>query len=474
MTPFINLDRLPSSTRDNLAARIGVAGPAQAATIAGLLTLVDLTNPDSVAAFLGVPPQAEFPSAGQARTWGRNEWGAWAVAHGYESHGETTHSWLWRHPYFQALVISVAKTPGDFRTPMAMATQTRRAHRQMVDVGIGVLIAAIGGLVGARGDDGSTVVEIPVLLEESDQSAYWEQVREIIRAAAASLFRRGTPVQIALRDDNHSVGDVRQMLVRITRERNVSARAALSVACDMQADEADRVVKRLSVQDAAAAAPAGMFDSLTDLLHQLREEDKVQRDQQRAERDAEREARRATEAVPVDEQTHTREQVQQVFDSRRGAIIDQLGAVMKAAQSTLDRARFALDQLPQFRIPALDDSSKTSELQAQIAGLTKELEATRADRDTWKDMAQVEAKRASEAKEDAQMHAKDRLDLQAVVQLVSDTLSGCGSLNPMAFAQALETLRTEAQNALRATAHPPVARTPPATSAAPASQEAAA
>lgn len=459
----INLQHLPALARTSLTSLLSMMSPMRAESVSGLLQRVDLTDYDSIASYLGIPILSEFPTAGRARTWGRDEWGAWAAAHGYESRGDTTHSWAWCHPYFQALVLSVAKTPSDFRTPMAMATQTRRAHRHMLDVGCGVALSFIAGTAGVKGGSDEPQYELPVMLE--DIPPYWEQVRELIRAATATQFRYSTPVQTVLRDEHHTSGDVRQLLARILKESNLSPRQSLSTACEMRPEEAERVVKTLSTQHASASAPAGMFDALTDLLHQLREEDKWQREQQRAERAAEREAARAVEAAPVDEQTHTREQVQQVFDSRRGAIVDQLGAVMKAAQSTLDRARFALDQLPQFRIPALDAGGKVTELQAEVV----QLQAAVGERDEvirTLTAANAEASaRTSNAKQDLEQLSSDNVTLRVVVQLVADTLGGCGSLNPMAFAQALETLRTEAQAALKATSHPPRA-SPPAQSAA--------
>lgn len=450
---IINLLHLPAAARTSLTQLLGVMSPNRAESVGGLLQRVDLTDYDSVATYLGIPILSKFPTAGHARTWGRDEWGAWAEANSYESRGDTAHSWAWCHPYFQALVLSVAKTPSDFRTPMAMATQTRRAHRHMLDVGTGVALSFIAGTAGIKGGADEPQYELPVMLE--DTPAYWEQVRELIRAAASAQFRHGTPVQNVLRDDHHTVGDVRQLLARITKESNIAPRVALIQACEVQPDDAERTLKTLSTQHAGTSAPAGMFDSLTDLLQQLREEDRVQRNQQRAERDAEREAKRATEAAPVDEQTHTREQVQQVFDSRRGAILDQLGAVMKAAQSTLDRARFAMDQLPQFRIPALDAGSKTADLQAEVARLQADI-GERDEVIRTLTAANVEASaKTSNMEQDLEQLSSDNVTLRVVVQLVADTLGGCGSLNPMAFAQALETLRTEAQAALKATSHPP-------------------
>lgn len=88
--------------------------------------------------WLGVPHRTDCPTPGEARNWGKNEWNTWGEKHGYVYHGDTSHNFMWTHPLTN-LRVGLAKTSGDFRSPMALACQVRREIAAFTDAAVNML-----------------------------------------------------------------------------------------------------------------------------------------------------------------------------------------------------------------------------------------------------------------------------------------------------------------------------------------------
>jgi hypothetical protein len=395
--------------------------------------------------WLGIPNPDDCPVPGDARSWGKAEWGEWALKNGYAYDGERAHNFMWRHTVAPSLTIGLAKTSGDWRSPMRLATDVRRAVRTLaVNAArfLAMCLTPVHELTNALHDDHD--LYDPAKDEEElkncviNGASHPEVYEKLILAAAdgftldsVNAFRAGkVPNQTVL-----------AALNALDKEFGVPRRRALKMT-GMSDSVADALVLRLQGN---GMVPADVLYDLKDTLAQLRAEEAEAKARKQAERDAERAAKEAAKAPKPAPVVTRRDQIQTVLNQRRQMIIDQLHRVEQASKSAVDRVMLALHDIPSFDLPEdLNDPAQAK----QIEQLTADLAAADVERTALKvRLEQVVPKTAIDSEQAA--HAAElRAHLQAFAGLVVDTVRGAGQMNPFALVSALNSLAQEAEAAI--------------------------
>jgi hypothetical protein len=395
-----------------------------------------------------MPYAGDMPTPGIASGWERKEWGLWAEANGYDYKGDTAHNFLWENRAWPQLSIGLAKTTGDRRSSMALASQVRRATRKLNTVAHCALLALHNGtpdmakleadvaaIVAAQGIDPASDGEVLSTVLE----ALTRVPQTTARVAAGDL--PGAPFVECRAFTN--------VLSKLEREFGYTQRRALKAA-GVEDAPAERLMAVLR-----GAGPtvhlrfAHEYGDLVDLLALLREQDRLQRDEKAAAREAERAAREAKRAAAA-KGPSKRDQLLAVLHQRHNVTEDQLLRVKEAFASAQDRLNFALSNLPAVSLP---DDLNDPELVERCASLEAQLAAFQAT-----EAAQGERIRTLEAQlADAEQYASkqevakaDREHLIAFAGLVRDAVKGASNMNPFALVEALNSLAAEADTILKA------------------------
>lgn len=413
---------------------------------------------DVAAKWMGLPGVGDCPTPGQARNWSKEQWEEWAKTFGYVFQGRTTHSYLFQHGLVPHLNFGIATTPGDFRTPMAMAREVRCGIRDAVarlrptvvavaciginpkhDADEAVVKAAIGKLAAAaktRAADADAAFRalLPDGVYDSDDKLV------ALNAAADELLRR----YMARKDaDKHEVDFslINSRFRVLKNEFDVGPKQAMKMAmgADYDGQEAE-VAKLLEVLKLCRAGdtipfPDGIVDNLSDAIEFLREAEKADKEYKRAEREREREEREV-KARPKT----LRELTQEGIDGRRQLVIDQLRSYEKLAQSLVDRMRLAQTQVPVFPLPEFADPAELKAARDEIVYLRESGEAGH---------AQVEHLKKQLAETgDAKVLAEQIETARAFAAVAADTLKGVVQMNPFQMVSALQALQQQAEEVM--------------------------
>jgi hypothetical protein len=403
------------------------------------------TNDDDVSPtceWLGIPVPETLPTPGQAKTWHKDEWSEWSKNNGFEFTGETTHSWTWKHPLVNSLVISVAKTPGDFRTPMAMATQTRRAVREFA-VGANVLLRALAkkGFHDAIKDiDEKSLKEYLVgCLQSKD-----EQNHKVVMGLQQQAMEEGKL--------SKTLTDLVNVLGRITKDFNIPASRVLSQLLNCDAKGGQEEWERMKLFAPDHPIGASMVAEAKDYLEALRDNERAEIEEKRAERDrdlAEREEKRLAKLRPKT----SRQVLQEMIDQQDDLRLKGIRGCMTAAISTIDRLRTMEAQLSKsMEVPEIEDPAMKAEIAAKDQKI-KMVEEVLKERDQELDrqklrigdleiqVAQVTPERLTHLNGvEAQMHA--------LASLVVSTIEEAKKGNSFQMVEALNNLVAEAKHFL--------------------------
>jgi hypothetical protein len=356
--------------------------------------------------------------------------------------GDTTHSWTWKHPLANTLVISVAKTPGDFRTPMAMATQTRRAVREWTTAANVVMRAlmktGVGGAMKDRDEDGIKAELVKAVQAKDDTN----------RKAIMTLQYK------AMEEDKLSktLTDLVNILGRITKDFNIPPAKTLSQLLDCDAKGGQDEWERMKLFAPDHPISASMVAEAKDYLDSLRDMERAEKDEKRMERDredAEREERRLAKLRPKTSQQVMQEMVDYHDDQTISGIKGCMGAVMSA----MDRLRALEAQVQKgIEIPAVEDPA----MKAEIAAKTTALEAAEkrmSDKDRFiqEQMTQIQGLEAqvSQVSADRLAHLNNvERHLHALAGLVVSTVEEAKKGNSFQMVEALNNLVAEAKHFL--------------------------
>lgn len=403
------------------------------------------TNFDDLAPvceWIGIPRPEEMPTPGQARTWHREEWAKWALEHGFAFDDEATHSWMWRNKVVSTLVLSVAKTPSDFRTPMAMATESRRAVREFATGLNAVMRRAIEKGLNNPEWRAMSEDEFRVRMVNTIQSKD-TTFRDAIMNMQQTGMENGKL--------SKTVSDLVNILQRINKDFGISPAKTLGLLLQdpkLGQDEWERM-KLFAPEHPIGAS---MFYEAKDYLEELREVDRAEREEKRLERereDAEREEKRLAKLRPKTSRQVLQEMIDRETDTRLNSIKGCIGAAI----STVDRLRAMEAQLAKsLDVPEIDDPA----MKAEIAAKDKQIEvqsirlenliATIGEKDSQiQDLkaqaAQVSAERLGRLNNiEEQMHALASL----VISTIDDAKKG----NSFQMVEALNNLVAEAKNFL--------------------------
>lgn len=329
-----------------------------------------------VCEWLGVPTPEQMPTPGQAKTWHKDEWMEWSKDNGFAYEGETTHSWTWKHPLANALTLSVAKTPGDFRTPMAMATQSRRAVREWVTAA-NVIVRSLFLDLGSDGP-------MAVLSKTMDETKFKADLVAAVQCKddqARNLIMRLQYRSIAEDDLSKTLTDLVNILGRITKDFDIPPGKIMGhLLCSNQAD-GQAEWERMKLFEPNHPISFSMVAEAKDYLDSLREMERAEKEEKRMERDREDEEREARRQAKLRPKT-TQEVIQAQVDSRDATTQAAIKSAIGAAMSTIDRLR-ALEThiIKGFQVPAIEDpvplvtalATKT----AQIVEIEQKLEEER-------------------------------------------------------------------------------------------------
>lgn len=414
-------------------------------------THVEDLNP--VCLWLGIPSPSDCPTPGQARQWKRNEWGDWANKNNFSFDNESAHTWTWKHNVVNTILISVAKTPGDWRTPMAVATQFRRRVRN-------IALAANAVLRGAV--DMKHRKEMQTCSEDEFRARLVEQVKnynhsdqspeaQLIRMSVNEVTIKG----VRTTDQSKSVSDIRNLLNLCAEHGQPGKDVLLDLLGPTDGERYWEIFKISAPETPIASA---FFDDLKDRLELLKETRRAEKDQKRLEREA-KEAeieRAAAEKVrPRTPQELAQIQVDVVHNANVKTIdgvIQAAEAAMRATGSVLDRARLARQNLAKATITGIED---TGALKADLAATRQENDLLRQSQ--AESLAKVEALllqvdelKTNQVNPDTiKKLEEDKTHLKAVASMVVDAVVAARTANPFQLVEILNGLSIDAQEALK-------------------------
>jgi hypothetical protein len=403
--------------------------------------------------YFGLLDPLRLPTPGQAGTFGQREWADLAQEFGLEPDTEQTHSFIWRHKRIKGLILSCPKTSGDWRSPMRVACDFRRDVRAVLDT-------ALDFITNVRSNK-----PVPVELVASEAA-----LRELMLTAWQKRTAEGRSNDMKFTGEtNHDMGQIRSLLNKIgsiTGEQ--PARIFVRTGRPEQGP-------RLLLLAEDSPSPVGLYDDLVDLLNMARsEQEAVEREKQekRDARDAEIAARQAAKDVDKKDAKVPRSQAQSVFDERRRLIQEVISKALDDIDSAGARLRNLRGNLPMFTIPDLNDvgdAKRVAELEAQLAAEQAKNASLESRVQLVESLSATNAAMMGEVR--AQVDDRDgrvallQDNLNAMADLVIDTIDSTGSLNPFQMVKAFGALKDEALkvkspapltllNAMTATAEP--------------------
>lgn len=389
--------------------------------------------------WLGIPTPDKLPSPGQAKTWHKDEWMEWSKNNGFVFEGETTHSWTWKHPLANTLVISVAKTPGDFRTPMAMATQTRRAVREFA-VRVNVVMR---NLISTGFD-----------FKDVDESGVKLMVVKLVQSKgeAESTVSKLHYEELQSGKLSKTLTDLVNVIGRITKDFGIPPAKTMSHLLGTNTQDGQAEWDRWKLFDPDHPIANSMVEDAKDYLDSLRDMERAEKEEKRADRDredAEREAKRLAKIQPKTSQQVMQEMVDRHDDQTVSGIKGCMGAVMSA----LDRLRALEAQVAKgIDIPVIEDPA----MKAEIAAKTTALEAAEkrmSDKDRFiqEQMIQIQGLEAqvSQVSVERLAHLNNvERHLHALAGLVVSTVEEAKKGNSFQMVEALNNLVAEAKHFL--------------------------
>ncbi len=425
-----------------------IAKPAYLVMLQDLFERTHSEDVSTVCGWLNMPTPEECPTPGQARTWGKAEWGDWADKNGFEYEGEQTHSWIWKHTVVKKLVVNVAKTPGDWRTPMAIATQTRRQVRTIATA-VNAIMRNMAGIASATTD---MVQELWSKTEEFIKDdvitqAYGRndpgQHGDVIYRTMLANTKRNT-------QDHKTVGQLLTLLNRCNEFGRTPRQVMIEI---MGPEQGAREYDAIKLADPTLPTSMEVYEEAKDQLELLKETERAEKDRKRAEREAKDVAEAAAKAEKTRPRT-AQELAQTQIDVVHNANLKTLDGVQQAAEtamrqagSVLDRVRLARSSLAKATITGIED---VGALKAELAqkGLENDLLAIEvaALKTSIADMIgktnEVNADRVAKL-------TNDKTHLKAVVAMVIDSVKAAQTANPFQMVDILNTLSNDAQEALK-------------------------
>jgi hypothetical protein len=430
------------------------------------------------AKWLGVPTSSDCPTPGQARNRTRDQWEEWARGFGYVFEGRTTHCYLYKHPIVPHLAFGIATSPGDFRTPMAMAREVRCGVRNVEWLVryYTLLLACTGIRADAPCGDDEDAARRLVGLHVTNVLAKSAEISDFVNLmlpveangvdsirgyslsdGAAALLTKYVRTSLDRKRNDVDVALVNARFRTFKNEFDLSPKQVMKAAMGADyAGQEEAVAKLLEVLKLSSPAstipmPAGIMEEFTDLLDYLRDVARAEKEAKRAEREAERQAK-AEKAKPV--QRGLRELAQDGIDGRRQTIIDQLHSYEKLAQSLVDRMRVAQTQVPLFPLPEFADPAELDAARAEIVQLQTEREAV----DAYTDDLEAKVAHLTTQLADAgdSKAIADQVEAaRAFAGVTADTLKSVAQMNPFQMVSALQALQQQAEE-LKTTLAPKV------------------
>lgn len=404
--------------------------------------------------WMGAPIVSDCPTPGQARNWTHDMWKEWAAAHGYVYDSHTAHSHLYRHSVIDHLRFGVATSPGDWRTPMAMAKDVRSGVREAAELVYGFSVAAVGfGLNAATFADADEDASRRIIggiatAVLANRLTKVEALKQIVHTCAdgSNLMPRSEELddlikRTMVRAENTRVpvDELNARLRSLKNEFDIGPKQALRQTSVFRArvDALDRFLELLKLcrpGEQVTAHPA-LPEELADLLDLLREQERVEK--------AERKSQKAKEDTPAPRTL--RETTQEAFDRRRADFLQLLQGQEKLAQSLVDRVRMSIQSLPVFPLPDMADPAALDAAAAAVAAHVAENAALRAEVTTLKQQL-AEADNA----EDLTAHLAAA---RAFADVTVETLKQAPNQNSFAMVKALQELQAQAEE-LRVTLAP--------------------
>ena len=408
------------------------------------------TNFDDLAPvceWLNLPLPEHFPTPGQARTWGKDEWSDWANRNGFANDGESAHSWMWRHPLINTIIISVAKTPSDFRTPMAMATQTRRMARTFATAANAIVRTII-----KNGID----IETGKIWIDLDEAAFKQKLINIAKAPSENNFKTIYQMQQDGLDKSgritKTVQDLAGLLGRIHKDFEIPPAKVICAIQEGTYEEAKSVWDRIKLCDPLDPITLSFYDEAKDFLENLREIERAEKDAKRAERereDAERKARQEAAKKPKTSRQVLQELIDQESDNRLKDIRGCIGAAISA----VDRLRGMEARMAKgIEVPEIEDPAMKAEIEIlneKIRMNNKIMEMMEANQQTADaKISEMQAIIAAVDPERLKKLNEVESHMHALASLVIDSVNTAKSANPFQMAEIFNSLVTEAKNFL--------------------------
>jgi Asp/Glu/hydantoin racemase len=395
-----------------------------------------------IARWFGAPVVSDCPTPGQASAWTKGDWEKWAAAYNYASEGRTAHSYLYRHKFVGHLAFGIATSPGDFRTPMAMAREVRCGVREIAPFLLAALATALLGTKGTPEDEDDARRKMGALatavcagrVKSADISAEFGfgdgsgPNDSVPDALSEYLNNRVTKTQTGV-----AVDDVNDRLRVLKTEFDLSPRAALK---GIGAEEVDSILERLRLARPGerVGVDATIVGAFNDLIDQLRE-------QRRQEKEAQKQARAAKEAARTAAPSLC-ESTRAAVGQQRSQVVESLHGVEKLAQSLIDRVRLARDQVPGFFVPEFEDVAPVKDALRQAQDQRQQDAAEIA-------LLKQQLEEAGDAKTTTDQVAAAR----AFADVTVDVLKSVAQMNPFQMVSALQTLQQQAEE-LKATLAP--------------------
>lgn len=408
-----------------------------------------------VCRWLGIPHPSDCPTPGDARQWKKDEWGEWADKNGFEYDGQATHSWNWRHKIVDTILISVAKTPGDWRTPMAVATQMRARVRN-------VALAATAIIRGTL--EVKDRPEIANCSEEVFKARLIAQVKNYHTGPGSGeptatnlLVNKAINEQAKKGIGSHAktIADARSLL-NLCAENGQPGREVLF---DMLGpEEGERYWNLFKLAAPESPITLSFFDDLKDRLELLKETRRAEKEQKRLEREA-KEAAAAAALAERQRPRTTQELAQTQVDVVHNANLKTLDGVILAGEaamrtvgSVLDRARLARQNLAKATLTGIED---TGPLKADLAATRQENAILSQSRDEAAAkvealLVQVEEEKAKQVDPNTIKKLQEDKDaLLAVVGLIGDAYTAVQKAGPFEIVRILEDLANNAREAIK-------------------------
>lgn len=243
----------------------------------------------------------QFPGPSLTRAWGHDEWRAWAKDHDFiEDPQERTHSHNFTYAVFP-LTFGIAKTTGDWRSSMAVATDLRKKARAWFYN----LISIATMLTNPNH------AECPKSITE--QTTMLQFLRKIVRDSSA-LGRIMNILSEDKGDKSELMADtsmrLKGTLERIQQEFGISNKQVL-MRCELDEETATKLLDRMRIVG-NTQIPAMLPGLAKDLLDNLRAQDEEIKAQKRKEREADQIRREQEKTLKAKASTKFKERVEDV------------------------------------------------------------------------------------------------------------------------------------------------------------------